>query len=362
MAVLVALLAAWLALVALSVRARIEVGAVRIHWLGGERTFGLERGSVTRLALSGPNAARVRMHLGSWTRAIGTATLRGEERISVVRLAGTRTGILVPTDQGRLLIAPVLEQELLNALAASARVQARLEQVVERTHALAARIPATDATARAAAAERAAAEIEPRFLTGIERQILEERLAADRAAAIGVAEAERAAADAAERERLRAEAELAAAVAEAPVAEERPRRRWPGRRGREEAAAVTPASVAAPAAAQPAEARPAIIAAGTHRRRQRTTVTAPPGTGTLILLSLAPTVAAAATWALVVVSGADQGPHARGLAAGLVTMGPLGSAGVLVARAWWPRLAPLVAVTAAVTLFLLGWSLLPAPN
>jgi hypothetical protein len=43
-------------------------------------------------------------------------------------------------------------------------------------------------------------------------------------------------------------------------------------------------------------------------------------------------------------------------------MGPLGSAGVLVARAWWPRLAPLVAVTAAVTLFLLGWSLLPAPN
>ncbi len=370
-AALVAALGAWLLLVALSVRLRIEVGSLRVDWLGGERIYGLQRGSVTRVALRGPNAASMRLHLASWTRPVSSATLRGDERISVIRLASSATAILVPTDQGRLLIAPALEQQLLNGLAASARVQARLEQVVERTHALAARIPATDAAARAAAAERAAAEIEPRFLSGIERQILEERLAADRVAAIGVAEAERAVATAAEAERVRVEAERAAAVTHAPPEPAaRARLRWPGRRSRDAVAQATAPPTAPPtalaaaaeaaAAAEP-RARAAVIPTS-HRRRRRTTVTAPPGTGALIVLSLAPTLAAAATWALIAIVGADHGTRARGLAAGLLTMGPMGSGAVLMARAWWPRLAPLVAITAAIALFLLAWSLLPSPN
>ena len=350
-AILLAILGAWLALVAVSIAVRIEVGAVRVHWIGGERVYGLERGSVTRLTLRGGSAARLRTHLRSWLSPVGVATLRGEERIETVRLAPTASGILVPTDRGRLLLVPALEQELLNALAASARVQARLEQVVERTRTLAARIPAGDEAGRSAAVDRAAAEIEPRFLTGIERQILEERLAADRVAAIQSAEAERAAADAVEAERGRVETERAAAEALPDEEAPRPRRRWPGRR-RSETAAV---AVTVP------ESRPAAIPAS-HRRRRRTTMTAPPGTGTLIVLSLAPSIVAALTWVLVVVAGGDHGPQAPGLSAGLLTMGPLGSSGVLVARAWWPRLAPLVALTAILALLLLGWSLVPTPS
>jgi hypothetical protein len=358
-ALLLVVLGAWLALVTVSTAVRIEVGAVRVHWIGGERVYGLERGSVTRLSLRGGSAARLRTHLRSWLSPIAVGTLRGEERIEMVRQAPSASGILIPTDRGRLLIVPALEQELLNALAASARVQARLEQVVERTRALAARVPAGDEAARSAAVDRAAAEIEPRFLTGIERQILEERLAADRAAAIHSAEAERAAAEAAVAERERAEADLAAAAAQPVEEPSRPRRRWPGRRAAERAVVAVTVPVTAPVAAP--EARPTAPPIS-HRRRRRTTITAPPGTGTLIVLSLAPTIVAAATWVLVVIVGGDHGPQAAGLSAGLLTMGPLGSSGVLMARAWWPRLAPLVALTAILALLLLGWSLVPTPN
>ncbi len=358
-ALLLVALGAWFALVTLSTAVRIEVGAIRVHWIGGERVYGLERGSVTRLSLRGGSAARLRTHLRSWLSPIAVGTLRGEERIEMVRQAPSASGILVPTDRGRLLIVPALEQELLNALAASARVQARLEQVVERTRALAARVPAGDEAARSAAVDRAAAEIEPRFLTGIERQILEERLAADRAAAIHSAEAERAAAEAAVAERERAEADLAAAAAQPVVEPSRPRRRWPGRRAAERATVAVTVPDTTPVAAP--EARPTAPPIS-HRRRRRTTMTAPPGTGTLIVLSLAPTIVAAATWVLVVIVGGDHGPQAAGLSAGLLTMGPLGSSGVLVARAWWPRLAPLVALTAILALLLLGWSLVPTPN
>ena len=42
--------------------------------------------------------------------------------------------ILVPTDRGRVGIAPASEQQLLNALAAAARIQQRLDEV-GRAHA-----------------------------------------------------------------------------------------------------------------------------------------------------------------------------------------------------------------------------------
>lgn len=348
---------AWLAIVPLTVRAQVEVGAIRVRSIVGERSYALVRGSVTRVTLHGPNAARMRPRLGPLSRGLGSATLRDEERIDLVRLAPTRSAILVPTDRGRLLLAPALEQELLNALAAAARVQARLDQVAERTRALVSRAPTGDPAAVAAAADRAAAEFESRFVTGIERQLVEERLATERAAALAAAEAEKAAAQVAA-ERAQAEVaalEAARALATAGAAERRQRRgfRIPSRRGGELTAAAV---VEAPPL--PVE-RPRPLPPGHRRRdrRARTTVTAPPGTGTLILLTLVPSVAAIVGWWVIGYAGADRGPHAEALVAALVLVGPVASLGVMLARQSWPRLAPLVAFTSVIVLLLVGWSL-----
>ncbi|HET7685637.1 MAG TPA: hypothetical protein VFM19_04475 [Candidatus Limnocylindria bacterium] len=344
------LIGAWLAIVPLTVRLQVEVGAIRVRWIGGERVHALVRGSVTRVTLKGPNAAKMRPRLGPLSRGLGTATLRGEERIELVRLAPTASAILVPTDRGRLLVAPALEQELLNALAASARVQARLDQVAERTRALVARVPAGDPAAAAAAHDRAAAEIEPRALTGIERQLLEERLAAERAAALAAAEAERAAAEAVAQRAAQEAAEREAARAAAAAEPE------PARRGmRIPAWRRSPEPPAAVAADRPHTAP--LPARGRRNRRNRGLVTAPPGTGALIVLTLLPTLSATAGWLLFTFTGADRHSDAERLITGLVLVGPLASLGVLMARRWWPRLAPLVAYTSVTTLALLAWSI-----
>ena len=66
---------------------------------------------------------------------VGRAKLRGDEMIDLVRLAPTASMILVPTDRGRLGIAPASEEHLLVALAAAARIQQRLDEVAERARA-----------------------------------------------------------------------------------------------------------------------------------------------------------------------------------------------------------------------------------
>ena len=78
----------------------------------------------------GRSAIRTRFGFLGW--AYGRAILRGEEPISIVRLAPTPTVILVPTDHGRLAIAAASEPELLEALGAAARVQQRLDEVSGR--------------------------------------------------------------------------------------------------------------------------------------------------------------------------------------------------------------------------------------
>lgn len=350
---------AWLAIVPLTLRMQVEVGAIRVRSIAGERAYALVRGSVTRVTLRGPNAARMRARLGPLSRGLGSATLRDDERIELVRMAPTASAILVPTDHGRLLVAPALEQELLNALAAAARVQARLDQVAERTRALVARVPSGDPEAAAAAADRAAAEIEDRFVTGIERQLVEQRLASERAAALAAAEAERAAALAAAQHAADEAAALEAARAAAAAAEPEARRglRMPAwRRGG--AATEMAASTAIPVE------RPRPVPAPGHRRnrRARTTVTAPPGTGILIVLTMVPLVAAFIGWVAFGFLGSTRGPLAGPLVAGLILVGPLASLGVLMARHWWPRLASLVAFTAVMALVLVGWSLTGGPN
>jgi hypothetical protein len=357
---------AWLAIVPLTVRVQVEVGAIRIRWIGGERVHALVRGSVTRVTLKGDNAAKMRPRLGPLSRGLGTAILRGEERIELVRLAPTRSAILVPTDRGRLLIAPALEQELLNALAASARVQARLDQVVDRTRALVSRVPAGDPAAVGAAADRAAAEFEPRTLTGIERQLLEERLATERAAALAAAEAEKASAEAAARHaREEAAALEAARAAEAQPGTPRRGLRLPAWRRATEAAAPEAAVAGAVAVAGPvAVDRPRPLPApsrGRRNRRLRETVSAPPGTGALIVLTLIPTVTALLGFGLVTLVGADRSSQVERLVTGLILVGPVASLGVLMARRWWPRLAPLVAFTSVTALALIAWSLTGPP-
>jgi hypothetical protein len=163
------------AAVLLSVRLAVEESAVGLSWLGGERIYPLSPGPVTRVRLRGAGASRLRARTGGLGWALGSARLRGEEEIEVVRLAATATAILVPTERGRLAIAAANDDRLLDALSRAARARQRLEALAER-------LPAPpEAVSEPEVA--APAEPEPHALTGIERALLEERLAAEREAA-----------------------------------------------------------------------------------------------------------------------------------------------------------------------------------
>src|SRR5439155_5791748 len=187
-----------LAVVPLSLRMDVEVGGLRLQWLGGSRRFQLARGPVTRVALTGPSAGSIQSRFPVLGWSFGGALLRGEERIVLVRLARTPTVIVVPTDAGRLAIGAASEADLLDALGAAARVQQRLDEVSGRVlaafpdglRALEQPPPAAAPTEE----EQKDREDAERFLTGIERSQLEARLAAAREAALVAAEAERRAA------------------------------------------------------------------------------------------------------------------------------------------------------------------------
>ena len=189
------------AIIPLTLRLEVEVGGLRVRWLAGSRRYRLVPGAVTRATMAGTGQGAIRTRFGFVGWAYGGAVLRGEERISIVRLAPTSTVILVPTDHGRLAVAAASEPELLEALGAAARVQQRLDEVSGRLLAVlpgdvgsAQREPPADAGRPQedggwhADASPAAG---PRILTGIERARLEAELAAARQAALEAAEAER---------------------------------------------------------------------------------------------------------------------------------------------------------------------------
>ena len=106
----------------LSVRLDVEESAVHVSWIGGGRIYVLSPGPVTRVRLRGPNASRLRVRSGAFGWGLGRAVLRGEEPIQIVRLARTATAILVPTDRGRLAIAPASDETC------STRCRGRLER------------------------------------------------------------------------------------------------------------------------------------------------------------------------------------------------------------------------------------------
>ncbi len=316
-------LGAWL----LSFRLEIEVGALRVRWLGGERRYQLVRGTLTRVVTRGPGAAALRPRLGVLGLGLGPAILRGEEHVELLRLGDRDSMVLVPTDRGRLAITAAVEQELLDALATAVLRQRELDAA---RGAAAAAAPAQPVSLPEIGAAPPPADVSPtRVLTGIERRLLESRLAAEREATRAAAEAER-------RE--------AAGVG--------------GRGGRASAANAAPAAA------------PITMAARARQRRasqwQRPSWLALPAWMTRwprlldAIPIVAPLVVAAGAWIVLVAGGrlAGPDPEARYLVMVLALTGPLAAAAVFIARSWQPRLTGLISWSALAAQVLLARALI----
>lgn len=318
------LAALYLLAVLFTVRLDVEVSTLRLRWIRTDRRYALARGAVTRVPLTGERRAKLRPRFGAFGWGLGAARLRGEEQIQLVRLARSTAVIVVPTESGRIAVAPRSEEQFLEALAAAARVQQRLDQVAARARA----IPVARLSEEIHEAPVLEPEQPPRPLTGIERTLLEERLAAERAAALAAAEQERIAA-----EREAALAAVAASTGGEVVAEPEveARRRLP----------------------RPS--RPKL----TLPRPRIGALALPGGRLASIALAALPLVAAGAIWGAGQVVDAFPISEARAeqLSVGLTLAGPAASLAAVAARAWFPRLTGLVIVTAACALILVGRSL-----
>ena len=326
---LVAMIGLALMVIVLSIRLDVEQAAISVSWIGGARSFMLSPGPVTRVRLRGPNASRVRVRSGPFGWGLGRAVLRGEEAIHLVRLAPTRTAILIPTDRGRLAIAPARDEDLLDALSRAARARQRLEE--QAVAPAAEPEPPAMAVAPPEVAEPADVEArdvpepeperEPRPLTGIERAMLEELEAEERAAA------EREIAE-------RAMADLAATtVVEA------------------DAVPMTEAPPASEAAVEPVRAEHPPRRAGLRRL------------GTRAAFVILPLLGAGLAWLAGVATGRmpDAGSDlARLTSLALVMAGPATSVGAVMAMAWWPRLVGLVVTGGLVASVFIGRALIAA--
>ena len=283
-----------IAAVLASVRVEIEESAVRLRRIGGERVYPLTPGPVTRVRLRGENASTLRSRSRSLGWSLGRARLRDEEDIEIVRLARTPTVILLPTERGRLAIAPADDAELLDALARAARARQRLDALA---------VPAVAPPPEPVVPPQVE---EPHILTGIERALLEERLGQERRA-----EAESAAA-----------AEATAAEAAAAVPEEQ-----------SESAEVAEAP---PVASRRRAGRPS------WARLPRVAVRRPRPSAVLVLF---PLIGAGAAWGAGLLAGGmpEKGTDlARLTSLALVLSGPATSVGAILARAWWPRIVGVV--------------------
>jgi hypothetical protein len=369
-------LSLYLAVMLVSVRLYVEVATLRLRWLGGERRYTLVRGPVTRVALRGREAARLRPRFGALGWGLFRARLRRNENIELIRLARTATMILVPTDHGRVGVAPASEQQLLGALAAAARIQQRLDEVAERARAFVLPEPSERAPLPISPPEPVEAEAMPaaapnlqRVLTGIERTLIEERLAIDRAAALRAAEEERQAASDAARMAAFVPAETAAPP-QATRARQRGRWRRPAWLAvggpRAGSAATTSAAAAMP---QPAAAAVAATPLPRAARRPRVArqpravprlFPVPPGRLAAYGMAVVPAVAAGIVWAAAAIGGRLDMPveELRPVAVALLATGPAGALAGLIAHTWFPRLLGLVAVTSLTALALLGRVLL----
>lgn len=284
--------------VLLSVRLEVEESAVGLTWLGGERIYPLSPGPVTRVRLRGEHASRIRARTGALGWAVGRARLRDEEDIEVVRLAPTRTAILIPTERGRLAIAVANDDLLLDALSRAARARQRLEALSDR-------VPAPAMIAPPPPEPPEAAEIEPEALTGIERARLADEGAAAEAAA-------------------QAAAQIAADMAAqaAPVA-------------------APPQPVSEPVQAD-LEPPPEVPRRRSRLRLIRRVLRRPRPRVAFVLL---PLLGAAVAWGAGIAAGRmpEAGTDlARLTSLALVLAGPATSVGAILALAWWPRIVGVV--------------------
>jgi hypothetical protein len=284
------------AAVLLSVRLEVAESTVALVWLGGRRNYQLVPGPVTRVKLRGQSASKLRPRSGALGWGIGAAMLRDEEEIELVRLAATRTAILIPTERGRLAVAPNRDEELLDALARAAHARQRAEDEQSR-----AEVPEPEPEP----------EVEPSSLTGIERALLEERLARERSQAMLTAEAARAA------------AEAAAVEVETDDGQE--------------------------------QAEPAVVE---PRRPRRSLRLARPRPGWVFVLL--PSAGAGIAWWAGQTLGTLPEPGsdlARLSSLALVLAGPATSVGAVMALAWWPRLVGVVVAGGLVASAFIGRSL-----
>jgi hypothetical protein len=305
----------------LTVRLDIEESAVQVSWIGGSRLYVLSPGPVTRVRLRGPTASRLRVRSGAFGWSLGRATLRGEEPIHIVRLAPTATAILVPTDQGRLAIAPARDEDLLGALSRAARARQQLEaQTREAAEPVEIAAQSIEPQPVEPPPAIAAVQVPERPLTGIERALLEQELA-QRAAA-----AESAGTDAV------SDADVPVVADVRPVEPE-------------------PAPIAA-AAAIPA------VEAGPVRERRRIRLGQPGARAAFVLL---PMFGAGLVWGVGLATGTMPQPGtdlARLTSLALVMAGPATSVGAVMAMAWWPRLVGVVVTGGLVASVFIGRALI----
>ncbi len=304
-----------------SYRLLVEPGGLRLRWLGGEHRYRLIRGQVTRVAVAGQRAAVLQPRFGALGWAVGPAMLGGDESIELIRLSHRPALIVVPTDRGRLAIAAAVETELLAALAHAVRLQERVDAVAAR-HAMPS--PAMTAPPRPPA---------PRILTGIERTLIEQRLAAERAAGLAAAEA------------AQPSPATTGAVSEAASVQV----------GADEAAPATPIVRAARGAPRLARRRE-------RARWERPRWLAVPGPASVVagLPIGLPLVGAGIAWITVTLTARPVLPadEARLLLAALILAGPVGALGAFIARTWYPRLGGLVAASSITALALLTRTIL----
>lgn len=314
---LLALVAVVIAVRLLSIRLDVEEAAVHLHWLGGGRRYPLAPGPVTRVRLRGENASRLRARSRWLGWGLGRARLRDEEDVEVVRLARTATVILVPTERGRLAIAASSEDDLIDALSRAARARQRLGQLAATAPTAAAGTPDLEAgPATEPDAPEPLPEPEPQVLTGIERALLEERLA-----------------------REREEAEAAPTL---PVP-----------------AATIPESRALPAGTD-AGAAPARPARWRARGRGIPRVGRPRPSAAFVLV---PLVGAGIVWGAATALGRLPDPTSdlgRLTSLALVLAGPATSVGAIMARAWWPRVVGVVVTSGLAASVFIGRALLGA--
>lgn len=108
-------LAAW----AVSVHIEVRPGQVELDWWLRRNRHALARGHITRLRPARRGTGRLRAPFHTLGLQLGPGRLGPVEHLTILRLARDATLITIPTEVGRLALAPANPQALVNALLAA---------------------------------------------------------------------------------------------------------------------------------------------------------------------------------------------------------------------------------------------------